>query len=397
MAQELKDVELDEVSLVDRPANQFAKVVIMKQDVQKCFIGKDDLAKCEFMKGGVCTNKGCTAKLEAVEKGPAGVQFNIGFKEEGGSEIQSVVFDSGKWTAEKARAWLEEHDLKGGKLDETENTLRFRQKDPKEFARFRMITPGRQVSKALKAKESWSNVQEVVGRALRDKFTPKGEADDMSPKEYVFVRELFKDSVIFEQGGGLYRVDYEIDYEGVDAPTVTFSAKVPQQIVYRDLSKQDPVSDDPPVKEPPADELPQVPAELRFKLGKLMAQVEGVNRRVTRLSKHGRHNQQRHGARRTTGGGGGGFSSGNESFDLQTTGEGRKVFNKMSERRWERGVGSNAALFDKRTGTQVHQIKVDPQGLWQHKMWTGGRGSGRVMGKGKGWDSLSRNLERRRI
>ena len=83
------------------------------------------------------------ASQNIVKKASDGIKFVIGFpKGGGGSEIQSVLFDSGKWTAESASAWLKEHDFKNSGVDETENTLRFRQEDSGKYARMRTITFG---------------------------------------------------------------------------------------------------------------------------------------------------------------------------------------------------------------------------------------------------------------
>lgn len=49
-----------------------------------------------------------------------------------GSHTQSVVFAKAQWTAGKARKWLQEHKYVAGAVDETENTLRYRQYDPDE-------------------------------------------------------------------------------------------------------------------------------------------------------------------------------------------------------------------------------------------------------------------------
>jgi HK97 family phage major capsid protein len=50
----------------------------------------------------------------------------------GSKQVQTVLFDKEKWTEEKAKSWLEKHDLHSGRVDETENKLRFRQFDPGE-------------------------------------------------------------------------------------------------------------------------------------------------------------------------------------------------------------------------------------------------------------------------
>jgi hypothetical protein len=278
MPQQLTKMKLDEVSLVDRGADTDAWVVLKKRDEpvsKKCVLGHNDISKCEFIKSGSCTNKNCTVRMSDMEKAaPAGLQFNIGFKEEGGSEIQSVVFDASKWDEEKAKAWLKEHDMASGKVDQTKNTLRFRQHDPEDYVRFRMITPGAQVSKALKAKDSWSSMQSKVDMALREKFEERAADGHPRHNSYVYVRDLFKDAAIFEQDGMVYRADYEIDYSAEGEPTVRFGDKVPQQVVYQDVQKAEDVEEKKP---------PEVPAELLFKLGRLQADTTLLHRRVSKL------------------------------------------------------------------------------------------------------------------
>ena len=49
---------------------------------------------------------------------PAGVETLVGFKKDGGSEVQSVVFDSLQWSASEARKWLADHDFSAGSFEE---------------------------------------------------------------------------------------------------------------------------------------------------------------------------------------------------------------------------------------------------------------------------------------
>lgn len=49
---------------------------------------------------------------------PAGVEAIVGFKSTGGSEIQSVAFDSATWTPAAARAWLGENKLSAAQFEE---------------------------------------------------------------------------------------------------------------------------------------------------------------------------------------------------------------------------------------------------------------------------------------
>ena len=124
MASELKELTLREVSLVDRPANSTVKdgkktphaiVALWKRDTS----------------------------FEEVLKAAKGIKFVIGFPKGGGpSKVQSVIFDKSDWDAERARKWLTDNDFKSGKIDETEDSLRFRQEDPEGYERFRTIAPG---------------------------------------------------------------------------------------------------------------------------------------------------------------------------------------------------------------------------------------------------------------
>lgn len=91
-----------------------------------------------------------------------GVQIVIGFTDSGASAVQSVIFNNKLWDVEKAKKWLTEHELIASKVDETENTLRFRQKDPDQFTKFRVIKPG----------------------AVKKLHTPDVEAEDILSKQY---------------------------------------------------------------------------------------------------------------------------------------------------------------------------------------------------------------------
>ncbi len=250
--QQLKDMDLDEISFVDVGANQLAKVVLTKR-LSSEDVGKDD----------------------DVEKAPAGIQFVIGFKEGGGSEVQSVIFDSSKWDAERAKKWLEDHDMSAGKVDEKENTLRFRQHDPEGYTRFRVIQPGKQVAKALKAKQSFNQVQAVVDRAVREKYQKELKPGDPAIS-YLWVRDLFKDSVVFDMDGATWRSDYTVERDDNGDLQVSIGEKIPVDVVYADIGKE--------VEEPPPPEPPKIPPELLFKLGRLEAGVRLVGYRINKFS-----------------------------------------------------------------------------------------------------------------
>ncbi len=53
------------------------------------------------------------------------------------STIQSISFPADKYTAKRAMKWLKEHKVKPVKrVDKTDNMLRYRIAEPKEFGRF---------------------------------------------------------------------------------------------------------------------------------------------------------------------------------------------------------------------------------------------------------------------
>lgn len=47
--------------------------------------------------------------------------------------VQTLIFDKKKFDAAAAKKWAREHDFKGGAVDETEDSIRIRQKDPGDF------------------------------------------------------------------------------------------------------------------------------------------------------------------------------------------------------------------------------------------------------------------------
>lgn len=78
-----------------------------------------------------------------------GVQFVIGrLKGKVTTEVQTVIFDKNNWTTTSAKAWLQKHNMHFGKVDITENSLRYRQKNPEDFepGSFRTISVGQRDS-----------------------------------------------------------------------------------------------------------------------------------------------------------------------------------------------------------------------------------------------------------
>jgi hypothetical protein len=75
----------------------------------------------------------------------SGIKFVLGIAKRAGkriSEVQSVLFDRVKWTADSAKAWLHEHGFTSSGKDEGATFWRFRQNDPKRYKEFRTVVPG---------------------------------------------------------------------------------------------------------------------------------------------------------------------------------------------------------------------------------------------------------------
>ncbi len=82
------------------------------------------------------------------------IQFVIGrLQGQSTATVQSVLFDKKESTEAQARTWLKDHDFKASKLDETDDKLRFRQRDPSDFesGSFRTIDAGKRTNAELMA------------------------------------------------------------------------------------------------------------------------------------------------------------------------------------------------------------------------------------------------------
>lgn len=256
----LSELDLDEVSFVDVPADPLAKVILFKT-ASGCVIkaGRD----CSSIgASGKCTREGCPM-FGKICKGPAGVQFVVGFKEGGGSDVQSIIFDSDKWDQEKAKAWLKDHNFTSAKVDETPNTLRYRQHDPGGYIRFRVIAPGAQASKALQGKIDLQKLHDAIAAAVRAKFDTVEKGAKGSS---LWIRDLTGDSVIFEQIEKVFQAAYEIEISDKGEPIVKISESVPVEIHYKEIGKVETVS--------PAHE---------FRMGQLKSRIGQLERRVSKI------------------------------------------------------------------------------------------------------------------
>lgn len=195
MPKQLEDLKLDEISLVDTPANRAARIVFTKS-----------------------------------QESLRGVRFLVGMIDaRNTSAISSVLFDSEEWTEDSAKEWLESNGMKAENAKTlSEGTISFLQNDPSGFDRFRFVTPGEQIGKALRESQSWHTVQHAITAAVRAKFDPD---DDEST---VWVRDFWQDNVIVEKGSGvLFRVPYSISLES-DIIRVDLGDPVAAELVYLD-------------------------------------------------------------------------------------------------------------------------------------------------------------------
>lgn len=85
--------------------------------------------------------------IAAMANPHSGIKFVVGIAKKAGkrvSEVQSVLFDKIKWTANAAAQWLLDHGFTSAGKDEGATFWRFRQQSPGKYKEFRTIVPGAQ-------------------------------------------------------------------------------------------------------------------------------------------------------------------------------------------------------------------------------------------------------------
>lgn len=96
-----------------------------------------EIGACQIVIGPIAWFGTCQFYVGAQEEAAFALAHVVQKQE--GFEIQTILFPKARWTLQRARAWLSEHDWKSDKLDETANAYRFRQEDPDKFDRLRPI------------------------------------------------------------------------------------------------------------------------------------------------------------------------------------------------------------------------------------------------------------------
>lgn len=250
MAHHLKDVNLDEVSLVDRGANTGAAVLLSKVG-GKCTECGGPVEK--DAKGMVCKDCGAVMKdgptqgdvhvntpigsgkkpkkkkedYSDVEKNAVGVKFIVGLTSSGTGSVRGVSFAKSDWDLKAAQEWVTKHGFVFNGSQVLDNSILF-SADLSKAERLRTITPGAStlaavalINKQLNAEDSWNSIQSLVCNALREKYNPAGADPYVSSS--VWVKDMYDDYILFDKEGQTYRVGYSIR-EGEDGEQiVTFA------------------------------------------------------------------------------------------------------------------------------------------------------------------------------
>ncbi len=93
--------------------------------------------------------------------------------------VQTLILSKEKFSKEEAIAWVESHDFHAEKIDETEDSYRFRQREPEEFDQesFRTIT-------------LTEGVQAVVGKIKDGKAAEDNQGDNFQSEVLTMLRAM---------------------------------------------------------------------------------------------------------------------------------------------------------------------------------------------------------------
>lgn len=240
----LSELTLDEISLVDHPANASARVLLFKRDTS---VSKDSMDM-------------------------NGVKFIVGFTDKGTAEVQSVNFGKG-WNDESAKKWLIVNSFRLSKFKQPvskHGTLNFSQKEATLYKRFRIIEPGVEMLKALSADEGFNALQAAINEALQEKYPSSKDAPVYSM--CAWVRDIIGDNVIYDYDGETYRCPYSVDTDIDGDMQILLGEETTVKLVYQDESGEDDIG-----------KSEQIPAQFLFQLGQLQAGVKLYEAKVNKL------------------------------------------------------------------------------------------------------------------
>ncbi len=96
-----------------------------------------EIGLCQAVIGPIAWFGTCQFYISALDEAAFALAHIV--QKQGSFQIQTILFPKARWTLQRARAWLSEHDWKDDKVDETENAYRFRQRDPGDFDEIRPV------------------------------------------------------------------------------------------------------------------------------------------------------------------------------------------------------------------------------------------------------------------
>ena len=96
-----------------------------------------EIGLCQAVIGPIAWFGTCQFYISALDEAAFALAHIV--QKQGSFQIQTILFPKARWTLQRARAWLREHDWKDDKVDETENAYRFRQRDPGDFDEIRPV------------------------------------------------------------------------------------------------------------------------------------------------------------------------------------------------------------------------------------------------------------------
>lgn len=136
--------KLAEISGVTLPGNENAvkglTEVLVRNGLDRV-LGSDMMSGVVSRYSGILYPEHFTGRLNRIMAKLEGRIVDTDWRQ-AKSKVQSVIFSKteGEWTADKARTWLDDHDFNSGKLDETEESFRFRQFDPADCMEGTIVT-----------------------------------------------------------------------------------------------------------------------------------------------------------------------------------------------------------------------------------------------------------------
>ena len=101
-----------------------------------------------------------------------GVDAIIGFKDGGGSEVQALRFDAGKFSPSEARAWAKDHDM-SGTLEAAKPKKRF------EFVGDDAVVDIVKSDEAKQIVYGWASVSQIDGQTIVDLQNDMIEPEDL--------------------------------------------------------------------------------------------------------------------------------------------------------------------------------------------------------------------------